>query len=208
LRWRRPRKIFVNSMGDLFHESVPDEWIDRVFAVMALAPQHTFQILTKRAKRMRDYLFHPTRSVGIGLAALGAVMAEHARNPKSSVGSGCIIKATDINPGALKAWPLPNVWLGVTAEDQARADERIPDLLATPAAKRFISAEPLLSPLDVRWALGSPIEIAAGFLARGHFAPGLETLRPLDQIITGGESGPNARPSHPDWFRSLRDQCA
>ncbi|WP_159948012.1 DUF5131 family protein, partial [Polaribacter septentrionalilitoris] len=120
----------------------------------------------------------------------------------------CIIKATDINPGALKAWPLPNVWLGVTAEDQARADERIPDLLATPAAKRFISAEPLLSPLDVRWALGSPIEIAAGFLARGHFAPGLETLRPLDQIITGGESGPNARPSHPDWFRSLRDQCA
>ncbi|WP_146090272.1 DUF5131 family protein, partial [Rhodoblastus acidophilus] len=87
LRWRRPRKIFVNSMGDLFHESVPDEWIDRVFAVMALAPQHTFQILTKRAKRMRDYLFHPTRSVGIGLAALGAVMAEHARNPKSSVGS-------------------------------------------------------------------------------------------------------------------------
>lgn len=144
--WRKPRRVFVNSMSDLFHESIPDDWIDQVFAVMAMSPQHQFQVLTKRAARMRAYI-------------------ERYRDFE---------------------WPLPNVWLGVSAEDQTRWDERVKDLIATPAAVRFVSAEPLLGPIqDVRrvWAL-------------------------LDWVIAGGESGPGARPMHPDWVRNLRGQCA
>lgn len=140
LQWRSPRMIFVNSMGDLFHESVPDGWIDRVFAIMAACRQHTFQVLTKRAMRMREYC--GTRPV------------------------------------------LPNVWLGVSAERQQEARERIPMLLQTPAAVRFVSLEPLLGPINLTSAI--------------H----------LDWVIVGGESGPHARPMHPDWARSLRDQCA
>ncbi len=103
----------------------------------------------------------------------------------------------------------PNVWLGTTAENQEEADRRIPHLLAVPARVRFLSCEPLLGPLDIAWSLSrNPIEIAAGFLQRGRFSPGLETLRPIDWVIAGGESGHHARPMHPDWLRSLRDQCA
>lgn len=180
LRWRRPRRIFVCAHGDLFHDAVPDAWIDRVVAVMARAPHHTFQILTKRAERMRSYF-----------EALPERIREWA----------CESSLDFVR------WPLPNVWLGVSAEDQQRADERIPHLLATSAAVRWISAEPLLGPLDVRWAISHPLDIAAGFLQRGHFSPGLERLRRLDWIVAGGESGQSARPMHPDWARSLRDQC-
>lgn len=99
-------------------------------------------------------------------------------------------------------------WLGVSAENQAAGDERIPLLLRTPAAVRFVSCEPLLGPVDLAWAISrNRLDIGAGFLMRGRFAPGLETLRPLDWVICGGESGPGARPMHPDWARSLRDQC-
>jgi protein gp37 len=174
LTWKKPRKIFVNSMGDLFHESVPDEWVDKVFAVMALCPQHTFQILTKRSKRMREVLSTSDIEgrVAIHMFATNAKIAyENSSDPW---------------------WPLSNVWLGVSAEDQTRADERIPDLLATPAAIRFVSAEPLLGPIDF-WA---------------HNPPHHQNIRrKLDWIIVGGESGPNARPMHPDWARSIRDQC-
>ena len=131
LRWKRPREIFVNSMGDLFHEAVPDAWIDRVFAVMALAPQHTFICLTKRAKRMREYMASG-RATAVGREAFAMVLDDHARNPKSNLGDG--IKLTgDIFH--LAAWPLPKVVLGVSAEDQPRADERIPELLATPGPR-------------------------------------------------------------------------
>jgi|ERR1700733_601261 len=106
-------------------------------------------------------------------------------------------------------WPFPNVWLGTTTENQQEADRRIPHLLRVPAKVRFLSCEPLLSEIDIRWALSqNPLDIAAGFLTRGSFSPGLETLRGIDWVIAGGESGPNARPSHPKWFRDLRDQCA
>jgi protein gp37 len=204
LRWKAPRMIFVCAHGDLFHESVPDEWIDKVFAVMALAPQHTFQVLTKRAERMRAYLA-ASRASPVALEALQITLIEHCRDAKSKVGKGCVITG-DIPH--LKLWPLPNVWLGVSAEDQKRADERIPYLLTTPAAIRFVSAEPLLGEMNLAWALSSNrLEIAAGLLTRGHFAPGLETLRPLDQIIVGGESGRGARPMHPDWPRRIRDKC-
>lgn len=145
LRWKKPQKIFVNSMGDLFHENVPDAWIDKVFAIMALCPQHTFQVLTKRAERMREYV--------TALAAAAERLGCHV-DPKDR---STITKV-------LHQVPLPNVWLGVSTEDQQRADERIPHLLATPAAILFISAEPLLGPIDLTAipAEQHPTDIADG----------------------------------------------
>lgn len=172
LRWKKPRMIFVCSMTDLFAEFVTDEMIDRVFAVMALCPQHTFQVLTKRSARMRAYV----------TARPQAIWDRHALavEPKASER----LKALD--------WPLPNVWLGVSAEDQENADSRIPDLLATPAAVRFVSAEPLLGPI-----LFSKV-------------PGFNRVN-LSLwnwwVIVGGESGRGARPMHPAWARLIRDQC-
>lgn len=259
LKWKRPRKIFVCAHADLFHPSVPDEWIDKIFAVMALAPQHTFFVLTKRAERMREYLSRPTVSVNVGLEALGLVL----ENPKMYISGGVIIKATDINPGALKVWPLPNVVLMITAEDQKRADERIPHLIATPAAKRGVIIEPMLGPVDLRrwlatanvtckkcgtqfwlheadpckhaggggWTLacpncgdckcvpsqderGDPVTWSPPTSWKpkevGRFDcvhPTISVKSGLDLVICGGESGPDARPMHPDWPRSLRDQC-
>jgi len=235
LRWKRPRRIFVNSMGDLFHDNVANSQIDRVFAVMALAPQHTFQVLTKRSKRMREYL---TSRNGMGNAQICRAINE-------------IPAKLGNRHGALEM-PLPNVWVGVSAEDQPRADERIPDLLATPAAVRFVSAEPLLGPSDFRRWLPDCYECGGSCGQRLPERPDVErctkcgeecgpdtepvisegcpkcggALEPvcpdcghymvyqhpdtpnLDWVIVGGESGPGARPMHPDWARSIRDQCA
>lgn len=204
LRWRRPRMIFVCAHADLFHESVPDEWIDRVFAVMALAPQHTFQCLTKRSARMREYL---TARNGMGDSHLCRAINE--------------IPAKMGNRHGALSMPLPNVWLGVSVEDQQRADERIPDLLATPAAVRWISAEPLLGPVDLTNLSMAPFEHShASWKSRttdslaGHYwgearsgKDGPYKIPSLDWIVCGGESGKGARPMHPDWPRSLRDQC-
>jgi protein gp37 len=195
LRWKKPRRIFVNSMGDLFHESVPDEWIDRVFAVMALAPQHTFQVLTKRARRMREYITSRAKLDENGQPAddVRAVMTALVSTP-SRREMAPALKAIPLGTFCHSGpWPLPNVWLGVSAEDQARADERIPDLLATPAAVRFVSAEPLLGPIDLERA--------------GALTDPNEQFPLLDWVIVGGESGPDARPMHADWARAIRDQC-
>jgi protein gp37 len=176
LRWRRPRMVFVCSMSDLFHESVPDGWIYEVFGVMALARQHAFQVLTKRPGRMQEYLS--------SYKGRGDIMAA----------AYCIRENLKLNVGteAIK-WPLPNVWLGVSAENQKAADERMPLLLRTPAAVWFVSMEPLLGPVTLRFP----------WLFNGRV-----TNHPvLDWLIVGGESGPGARPMHPDWARSLRDQC-
>ncbi|SHX95720.1 bacteriophage protein gp37 [Mycobacteroides abscessus subsp. abscessus] len=178
LRWTKPRKVFVNSMSDLFHDKVPDEYIARVFAVMALAPQHTFQLLTKRHGRMRALL----NSRAFLQLVWDAWSVEDGPDESESLGT---------DPA--ERWPLPNVWLGVSAEDQKRADLRIPALLDTPAAVRFVSAEPLLGPIDLH---ADPIGKDSVFWI-GH----------LDWVIVGGESGPAARPMHPDWARSIRDQC-
>lgn len=192
LRRRTPTTWLVNSMGDLFHEDVPDEWIDRVFAVMALTPQHTYQVLTKRAARMRAYMLdrRPPETVS------GPVM-------------DIIAQARKLRPEHLYCmtdWPLPNVWLGVSAERQSEADARIPDLLATPAAVRFVSAEPLLGPMDFT-RIDVPDYGYLNALADGYFADGRPPRRRLDWVIVGGESGTGARPMHPDWARSIRDQC-
>jgi protein gp37 len=146
LRWRRSRVVFVNSMSDLFHDEVTDDFVWDVFATMAATPQHTYQVLTKRPGRMASVL-----------------------------GRWQIDGLLD---------PLPNVWLGTSVENQRWADVRIPNLLATPAAVRFLSCEPLLGPI----ALGA-------------------WVTELDWVIAGGESGSGHRPMDPDWVRSLRDQC-
>ncbi|MDE2342737.1 MAG: phage Gp37/Gp68 family protein [Betaproteobacteria bacterium] len=298
LRWTKPRIIFVNSMSDLFHEKVSDEWIDSIFAVMALAPQHTFQILTKRPERMVKYMKVHERGSYIASSALSRV-------PGNKMES---------RPAWNMSWPLPNVWLGVSVEDQKTADERIPLLLATPAAKRFISAEPLLGKVDLLgWGAAAALpptadtpkswskyqwpdwipernrELIADFwrveYGRGAKAwasdnysqkmpaTGARVGAKIDRdswanivpfhsphadvqgryihhwnnigniitddgrslscsagrgvhwlsrwqvrgdvyehrihwVIAGGESGPHARPMHPDWARSLRNQCA
>lgn len=214
LRRRKPTTWFVNSMGDLFHEDVPDEWIDRVFAVMALSPQHTFQVLTKRAARMRAYVADPTTprriyelacdmtielQLGVVLIAPGAEESFAPAGPRIY----------------LERWPLANVWKGVSAEDQERANERVPKLLDTAAAVRFVSGEPLLGPIAFGdWlvrgdhGLREIDPLAAALVAMGE-ADGSTWVRPaLDWIIVGGESGPKARPMHPDWARQIRDHCA
>lgn len=169
-RWIRPRRIFVCAHGDLFHESVPDSWIDRVFQVMGGARQHTFQVLTKRPERASAYL-------------AGADPAQWIRFWSTRCAYTEGIPRLGVTP-APPTWPPENLWLGTSVEDQATADARVPHLLAAPAAVRFLSAEPLLGPID-------PPELPC-----------------LDWVIVGGESGPGARPMHPDWARSLRDQCA
>jgi protein gp37 len=171
LGWKKPRSIFVNSMGDLFHENTPDEWIDQVHYIMAKCPQHLFILLTKRAKRMAEYY---------------------------SV-ERCLYETNcgDYRPKA--SWPLPNVWVGVTAENQAAADERIPHLLRTPAAVRFVSCEPMVGAVKLV-DVDEDGECYADYLSE-------DPASRLDWIICGGESGPEARAMNPEWARSLRDQC-
>ncbi len=192
IRRKKPTTYFVNSMSDLFHEDVPDEWIDRIFAVMALCPRHTFQVLTKRSARMRAYCngqWARREALGVLMGEIGGDEREGWYAPESDGKRGWIGMCV----------PLPNVWLGVSCEDQRRADERIPDLLATPAAIRFISAEPLLAPLDIRAYLeGVTLN---DFLDQSQDAPR------LDWIIVGGESGHGARPMKREWAEDIVRQC-
>lgn len=191
LRWRAPRRIFVCAHGDLFHEAVPDDWIDRVFAVMGECRQHTFQVLTKRPERMRDYLDERRKG----------------RPLMPSIGGGLL----GYHPFNCEVMPPENIWLGTSIEDQATADARIPHLLATPAAARFVSAEPLLGALDLRITQARGSSRVLNALTGTSFSEtslsGLPRGPGLDLVIVGGESGPRARPMHPDWVRSLRDQC-
>lgn len=180
LRWARPRLVFVNSLSDLFHQDVPDEFIAEVFAVMAMSPQHTFQILTKRPARMRALL------ASFELVVIDAMLRRGA--------------------DVFAPIPLSNVWLGVSVEDQAAADQRIPQLLETPAAVRFLSCEPLLGPVDLETHLRNRVT-ASGI----EGVPGIDRFHVeppgIHWVIVGGESGPDARPMHPTWARSLRAQC-
>lgn len=212
LRWKKPRRVFVNSMSDLFHPQVSDTEIAAVFGVMAAAPQHTFQVLTKRPERMRRWFewiadvakAGPTTPLGVcvvqasqhlGLGSPDFMPSETARWP---------------------SWPLPNVWLGVSVEDQATANKRIPLLLETPAAVRLISAEPLLGPIDLTQVdfmppmrNPSPHDPLVRLNAlTGHIAGPDEMLdERIDWVIVGSESGPRARPMQIEWAASLRDQC-
>lgn len=166
LKWKKPRMVFVCSMGDLFHESVPFIEIDSIFSIMSDNDQHTYQILTKRPDRMREFFYWKSDWYG-------------------------------------KKWqPKDNIWFGVTAENQEQANIRIPVLLKIPAAVRFVSIEPMLSPIDISNYLKVINE--SGW---HDFGGPFSGRNKLDWVICGGESGHKARPMHPDWVRSLRDQC-
>jgi len=208
LRWKRPRLVFVNSMSDLFHESVSNEFIAAVFGVMAAAPQHTFQILTKRAWRMADWFQWATRRGLQGASMFPDDPLDwrirqmcHVAARKAGVDMNADGRQNHGGP-----WPLPNVWLGVSCEDQQRADERIPHLLETPTAVRFLSCEPLLGPIDLGGVFGHPVPVN-GEINLTHWSSRPFYRRFIHWVIVGGESGPSARPMHPDWVRSIRGQC-
>lgn len=213
LRRRRPTTYFVNSMSDLFHENVPEEWIDRVFAVMALCRQHTFQILTKRAKRMREYCSDPRTIRRVYEEVCDVTMTLDCKVLLIAPGTTPSFAPETVARNELvylDRWPLPNVWLGVSAEDQKRADERVPELLATPAAVRFVSAEPLLGEIDftkIRFVANGDKWVCNSLDFSDALVGGKPGFGPLDWIIVGGESGPNARPMNIAWALAIRDQC-
>lgn len=179
LRWKKPRRIFVCSMGDLFHESVPFEWIVKVFAVMALCPQHTFIVLTKRAQRMLEYC----QSV--------SNLQPESKRDMAIWYAWRAVYGEELNE---TIWPLPNVILGVTAENQERADERLPELmkLAKAGWKTVVSVEPMLGQVVLCW-----------FLPRYDYRP----TDGVSWVICGCESGPNRRPMDIEWARDLKNQC-
>lgn len=194
LRWRKPRRIFVNSMSDLFHADVPEDYIARVFAVMAATPWHTYQVLTKRHGRMRA-LLSDGGFESLVIEHWDALTEEHG----DRIGR---------RPG-WNWYPLPNVWLGVSVETQQWADIRVPALLDTPAAVRFLSCEPLLGPVDLSRWLGLEFYESFGW-GEEMFASLNDRVGPrggLHWVIAGGESGHRARPADPAWLRTLRDQC-
>lgn len=207
LRRKKPTMYFVNSMSDLFHYNVPFEWVDKIMAVIALCPQHTFQVLTKRPERMKEY-FDRKWTYGEIPAYVGYF--------RDTLG----YKQTENY-----YFPLQNLWLGVSVENQDQADKRIPYLLETPAKIRFLSCEPLLEEIKFRTQvdfenqggyddpdyqitdyLKGSVHIAKyNIHSENDFAT--FDLPKIDWVIVGGESGANARPMHPDWVRSIRDQC-
>lgn len=180
MAWRKPQRVFVNSMSDLFHAVIPDAFIARVFATMAMTPQHTYQVLTKRHARMRSLLSRPSFQELVTTWAW-----RDCRGPA-------------LRRAELIQFPLPNVWLGVSVENQQWANIRIPALLKTPAAVRFLSCEPLLGPVDLTMVDWDGV---TGLCVLEKAPVG------IDWVIAGGESGTGARPMHPDWVRTLRDQC-
>lgn len=228
LKWREPSTVFVNSMSDLFHESLTNEQIAAVFGVMAACPQHTFIILTKRAERLpkwyewleehieQDAEEWSGRDCGTSIHdARRDCLLEYLDETASAALAGhCAPQAKAIPDDAARAWPLPNVWIGVSVENQEAADERIPHLLATPAAVRILSCEPLLGPLDLTDRLGVwtscpecgrnvPVDEDGCCTMCGEDA----VHYGVDWVIAGCESGPGARPCDVAWLRSLRDQC-
>jgi protein gp37 len=208
LRWKKPRRIFVNSMSDLFHESLTNEEIAAVFGVMAAAPQHTFQVLTKRPKRAAEWF----KWVGgkDGYSQNGALHVALCDAMQGQVDWDLDDRHCEELLSNANEWPLHNVWLGVSTEDQKTADERIPLLLELPAAVRFISAEPLLGSLNLMRLRGKGIvhrNALTGFLESSDTLLTRDALPGLDWVIVGGESGNGARPFHVDWARSIVGQC-
>jgi protein gp37 len=204
LSWRAPRTVFVDSASDLFHEKLTFEEIGAVFGVMAQTPRHTYQVLTKRSERLREFYAWAS---GHG--------DEHAPPPDFVVSTCAANFVGDIDQ-VVRPWPLANVWIGVSVEDQQRADERIPDLLAVPAAVRFLSVEPLLEEVDLRVALGlQPGKQWAPCLCREIHpsdrpcltCEAKASLHRVHWVIVGGESGPGARPFDVAWARSIVTQC-
>ena len=207
--WAKPRMVFVNSMSDLFHESVPFEFIASVFAVMSCTTRHTYQVLTKRPARMLKFFEWVKEGAGVfdDDRISDQIRSPHipwkAQHNKRHGGYD------NCGPG----FPYENVWLGVSVEDQRAANERIPLLLKCPAAVRWISVEPLLGPIDltkieIEERLSPTLPGLINALSTDDEDRYYQSPHALDWVVAGGESGPGARPMHPDWARDLRDQCA
>lgn len=248
LRWQRPRRVFVNSMSDLFHKDVPVAFIDQVFGIMLACAtlegrEHTFQVLTKRPENMRAYLTREAPNMLLrrwaeavdhlvhvrdGDILFSEVVANHTSNAWGPDGTAPLPGDPNwSHPENL--WPLPNVWLGTSVEDQENADRRIPELLATPAAVRLLSCEPLLGEVDLRWLRGNrtladtpppgatcdwggcnrpAVALRLDPAPDGHgWLPVCTSHQGIGWVIVGGESGPKARPMEVGWARQLRDQC-
>ena len=237
LRKKKPTVYAV--WNDLFHEDVPFEFIDCVFAVMASAGQHTFLVLTKRPGRMYEYMQRVAASGPEAASRYTEKLMNFHEQHIEKYAAGWMSPPTPepearfIYDSAIeyedatskyksifyerqchwRKWPLSNVWLGVTAENQEMADNRIPILLQTPAAVRFVSVEPMLGPVDltsVRFDRSISMNVLEGCgINLKSYAQSIPNIfcNKLDWVICGGESGPGSRPIHPDWVRSLRDQC-
>lgn len=211
MKWARPRRIFVNSLSDCFHPDVKEDDLDAIFCVMAMCPQHTFMILTKRPERMQEYF-----TTHDGLAGREEMVMNHAQSIAGVVwdsrGSDASKYARFGAPApsadALKkrrpwpGWPLQNVWLGTSIENQDAADERIPHLLRTPAAARFLSAEPLIAPLNLRSHFAHSVHCRKGPALGGPCE-----CPTISWCIVGGESGPGFRPMPLEWARDIQRQC-
>lgn len=195
-KWAEPKMVFVNSMSDVFHEQIPDDYIDMMWGVMAVATQHTFQILTKRPERQRDYMNDLTveRIKRGALAALKPSKVDQGINNVMSL----LKPEYQERLAALTSPILPNVWLGTSVENRKWADVRIPILQETQAAVRFLSCEPLLDQL-VSPSFGTLIDVAR--------TPSHLDLSGIDWVIVGGESGPLHRPYKMEWARDIRDEC-
>lgn len=215
LKWRKPRKVFVGSQTDLFAPFVPFELIDQVFAVMVTGDRNTYQVLTKRPDRMSEYF--ETRRPDRDIDTLPPQWLHWCNDVQDETGRNLTTRYGRKDRFGRRFWPLDNIWLGCSVENQEQAEARIHHLLRCPAAVRFLSCEPLLGPVDLTrikvgewdcdalagqwwremWS-GSPDEPPE---CQHESGPG------IDWVIVGGESGPDARPMHPDWARSIRDQC-
>lgn len=194
LKKNKPTAYFVNSLSDLFHKEIADEFIDKVFAVMALTPQHRYMILTKRPERMLAYIDSRAKSI------------QYWEDAARSLGFTFRFIGADWNEHSTCPFPLPNCWLGVSVENQATADARIPILIKTPAAIRFVSYEPALGPVDftqIPISSWKGVPVMANVLQRASIF-----AAHLDLVITGGESGPGARPFNIAWAQQTINQCA
>ena len=200
LRWKKPRMIFVNSMSDLFHADVPFEFVDQVFAVMAVAHHHTYQVLTKRPERMAEYFARGYLPIE---RAARPVFTLHGREPAP--------RRTDPIGKLMHGEGLEHVWIGTSVENQETANERVPQLLRCPATIRFLSVEPLLDDVDLR------MEKTEDWTAADYKRDKIDPLdvKPyrripfgIDWVIVGGESGHDARPCDVGWIRSVVRQCA
>ncbi len=223
LRWRKPRKVFVDSMSDLFHESVPFEYIAAVFGVMASCPQHTFQVLTKRPERAREFFNWITAEYKGWIApVLHTSMGAYYNDADSpAFGRACDGILDVLGSIGGEEWPPSNVWLGTSVESQETAHSRIPHLLDCPAAVRFLSCEPLLGPVDLdppmcqncgddeiapvtsegpAWCMMCDSEACFG-----HWMGDVD--RELNWVIVGGEAGPRSRSCDVGWVRSIVEQC-
>jgi len=209
IRWRNPAKIFASSTSDFFHAALVMTDIAQLFGVMIAAHHlrgHTFQVLTKRADLMRKTLTYDDFWHIANAEADSHIMRwVDPLNRRSDDARATLDDYGSENPP-------PGIWLGVSVEDQQRADERIPDLLTTPAAVRWLSCEPLLGPVDLRGHMSASWEGYASTWTDQHGVRRSDltgnAIDGIDWVVAGGESGPGARPMHPDWARSLRDQCA